>query len=121
MNEEIKTEALASINQLISYIQTGAKQAGDFVVEQTPLLVQEILTYNGIISGGLSLLGVVLFIVGVIVVFKSKWDEPRLTNIPFVILAVISQVVFWENIGTFLKITFAPRLYLIEYVSELIK
>lgn len=122
----MKVEAEQQLNELVEYISTSVKTAGDFVMEQRPLLVQEILTYNGIVSGGLSLLGSILFIIAIIGLLKINWERIKevdgavLVQFSLSMLSIlISPFVFWYNIFTFLKITFAPRLYLLEYVKDL--
>ena len=124
MNEKIEN----NIEEILNYIHNGIKNAGDFVVEQTPLLIQEILTYNLIFHG--SLVGVGVFIIFVAICFslyfirKIDWKDDNHV-IPFVIFNAfvwfVSLCLVFKNIFVVVKIYFAPRIYLLEYVSDLIK
>ena len=124
MNEKIEN----NIEQILNYIHNGIKNAGDFVVEQTPLLVQEILTYNLIFHG--SLVGIGIFIAVMLISLTLYfWPKINWKDVDQVMILMFGNLFGWAtsivliliNVFTVIKIIFAPRLYLIEYVSDLIK
>lgn len=124
MNEKIEN----NLDQIIAYLHEGVKTAGDFVVEQTPLLVQEILTYNLIYHGSLMGLGIFIAVMMISLTLrfwpKIDWDDGD-----HVMSFLIGSIAGWGlslglifcNIFVVIKIIFAPRLYLLEYISGLIK
>ena len=150
MNEEIETQVLNNIDELLGFIKTGAQQAGDFVAEQTPLLVQEILKFN-LYENLIYLFFIysiftLLFYLTFIREYKWEYVENKKTKnrknkiwgevfedgsdnafgvgMGLTFPIVISTIVLLCNIPIIIesvKIVIAPRLYLIEYISELIK
>ena len=124
MNEKIEN----NIEQILNYLQEGVETAGSFVVEQTPLLIQEILTYNLIFHGILVGFGI---LIAVTLISITLYVLPKLdrNNVDQVMTFIIGNLLGWGasialifcNVFAAIKIYFAPRLYLLEYVSDLIK
>lgn len=135
-------------SNLVGFVEQ-AKESGrhvvDFVMEQSPLLVKEILWYNGAISGLYLFFGILVFLFFLmfeIKLYKSavksreKYDHGKFYHtwgenegfvyamtgtLSGVLLLAISSGLFFSNIGTFIKVVVAPRLYLLEYFSSLVK
>ena len=124
MDEELKDLATTGLTKALEYIET----AESFVVEQAPLLVQEILSY-GLVSTSMSAL--ILFVLasgfgygmyrGAKVAFNDDADEAG-----FVLALVGACVSIGCTIGMFkelfvvAKIVFAPRLYLLQELKSLL-
>ena len=121
---------------LVSLLQTVA-EAKDFTVAQAPEVIQQLLLYKTIFHGFTTLLaGLVLAVVVVLVLWARRKNEEGATRyhavlwdndleFPFVlgllVTGVCSTVAFFVNGVTLLKVTLAPKLYLIEYAAGLLK
>ena len=129
LQSSLQSNLVSTVNDAIA----AGRDAVSFTYEQAPLVVKEVLTYNGICAG----FGMVC---GALVVFGGykviKWaikkfndDDDKLTpDIPImagmfagVFPAGIGVAVFICNLLTLMQILFAPRLYLIEYIANLVK
>ena len=127
MNEELQ-QRLVSI---MDFLETGVKSATEFTVEQTPLLVQEIITWH-ITMGILSIVGFLL--ISVISFFFFGWLIKKVCDSDnedesggYIFLILVNSTLFvssFVSVVTYcipaLKAWIAPRLFLIEYVSNLI-
>jgi hypothetical protein len=111
----------------------------DFAQEQAPLVVKEFLTWRGFEAGlqaGFALLVVIGFIIAF--VFAYKWLKKcnELKESPLSMLYAIGAAVVFilglvflpgqlstitTSTFTLVKIKVAPRVYLIEYVTEQVK
>lgn len=131
MNEELKNKA----NEVLLQLLNKATEVGEAAMAEIPIVVQELLTYNFVIS----LIG---FIVWLSVAIGSwygvyrffKWgrmkDQHGRTNIYlndmepaavlFPLIAIVVSPLFLAC-NTWLKIWLAPRVYLLEYAASLIK
>lgn len=132
MNEEFKIQLIP----LLENTKDGLAIAIDFLCEQSPILVNEILLWEGIKSGIICLIFIILMIVGMMLTryirpyikkpkCKQFCDEEPIDCpvcpvlavmghiIPYIVLPII---VLYNN--TWLQILIAPRLFLIEYVRE---
>ncbi len=123
----------------LSAIREGAQQGASFAIEQAPLVVQEKILYGRITSLLLVLLAVVAFVLSVRV-YRSAWAVNRaaLANggkgycdiwpetqgamqcvLSFV--AACGSLVFAIAAGNTAVLAWcAPRLYIIEWLSELL-
>lgn len=123
MNQKL----IENLDQILAWVETGMKQGGDFVAREAPILVQEILTYYSIYHlffviicvatvGGLSMITRHLN--------KSTpdWDENGILLIQF--FSIVASIGFLIgtiiNLFTYLKIIYAPRLYLLETIGRII-
>ena len=122
MNEKIEN----NIEQILNYLQEGVQTAGSFVAEQTPLLIQEILSYHLLYHGTWLSIGVLLLL-SVIFCFvyfarKIDWSDGIESIYLLGVIGFVASIgIILGNVFTFIKIIVAPRLYLLEYVSDLIK
>lgn len=126
MNPDIVEKLNESAEKLLDYVE----QTGDFVVEQAPLVVQEMITWGithcvfWIIIVSIVLLPIIaicgyFFRIGV----KDDWDFDYC--IPSGMVGGVS-LIFWflviaSNIYDLLYIYFAPRLFILDQLKGLIK
>ena len=127
MDEEIK----AQIIPIIEGTKEGLAKAVDFLCEQSPILVKEILWWCGLESALYWLFGLLLVVFAAIVLGKrfiagahnlaeEQCDE-------FIIIAAwsirigtgVAGLLFMANL-TWLKILIAPRLFLLEFMKDAI-
>ena len=124
MNEQLQKQAF----DIIEILKSQVGEAGSFVAEQTPLIVQELLLYKRITltAGFVVPFLILLFIIWTwkkhFVTIKEMRDNDKdgvlfatcVTSIPFALIMII-------NFFQMVKVYVAPRVYLIEYFSRLIK
>lgn len=131
--EKVLEQALVDI---ITKATNAAESAGQFLVEQTPDVVQQVLwwnfTYNIIwwCIGVLLLLGAYpfwkMYVIKARTLYKIAGDCELTATFSIVIgicLGVLHATISLINLCnlTWLKIWIAPKLYLIEYAAKLIK
>jgi hypothetical protein len=139
--DQLKQSILSVVNSAI----VAGKDVVDFAYEQAPMLVREIISYNIVINGTYVFLSFVLFaLAGFLLkisrkMYKENMQEWKSQGSPyiskdsyefspimlgtfgFVLPLVAGLALFFANIGALLKVVFAPRLFLLEYISTLVK
>lgn len=121
-NEEIKT----AIVEYLKTFESGLKRAGDFSIEQVPLVVQEFLAWEFWGSLTLAILCcTAIMIVGLL--HKAGCNASNPTSEGRVMVYVLSGFALFLLIGgaisefiDVLKVTVAPRLVILEKISELL-
>ena len=129
-------ELIKQANAVLPAIIDRLAKAEDFVIEQAPLVIQELLTWNFVISLLWHIVGWVLL--STIFLYSKKLWEFRgeeeleskgtaqegfatvLTIIVYVAHVFFSSLFIFSNLD-WLKIWIAPRVWLIEYAAELAK
>lgn len=130
-----KSELAQKSEQLLIQLIDKSTQAGDFIAEQAPLVIQELLTYNFVSS-------LVLFIVLLVISALSWYGTYRFfkwglkehsmgkSNIYIKDLEIAAMIalatpviatLFLIDCTSWLKIWLAPRVYLLEYAANLVK
>ena len=132
---------ITSLDKSLSIIIDGATEKGaklvDFLYAQAPDVIQQLLIYHGVESAAKCLLGLILvFGFPFIIVFICKKyyqvckDKLKLDNdepgiwVPMTLFVVfsllISQMNGWDLINlTWLKICIAPKIYLLEFLTQI--
>ena len=131
MNEEIeKSPDLTNrISGILDWVEQTAKTTEGFVIEQTPLYIQELLAWNfweSIIYFGIGVF--FLTICGFLIKHATKVDwsyggndgEQALTSIGSGLFFAIGSGFAFANLD-WLKILIAPKVWLVEYAAELVK
>lgn len=123
------TENLSSkLNDIVNWLDVAAKTTGEFVSTQTPLFIQEYLTYNFWVSLVWWCIALVFFILsiggGLFVAwraFKKEYDDLEfvITMVSLVTFS-ISGIVMLEN-SDWIKIKLAPRVYIVENIKKILK
>lgn len=116
MNNEILNKFLLEMVKLL-------ETAKDFAMAQAPEICREVIKYNTVM-GGLWLSSAVVF--GLV---AYKWGRKVFKNeehsdafVPVTIISgFLSILIFAVNISDFIKVLFAPKLYLIEYFASLVQ
>ena len=122
MNEQIEKH----INEILEMLKSGI----DFASEQAPIFIQEILTYAIYEHSIKALLFIVMSLIALYVMLGCKYSHEKesiydftewglgrfiagFTSMVFIILSV-------HHVVQVVKVTIAPRLYLIETISNLL-
>ena len=98
-----------------------AEKSGEFIVEQSPLLLQEFYkwqTVSHIMGSLLFLLTVIPFI---IFLNKTNWEDYEFNQVVTIVLGSSSLFTITASVISIYKLVFitvAPKLYLIEYLVK---
>jgi hypothetical protein len=125
MNEDLKTKLLEYLDKLDS----GVKTATDFSVEQAPLVIKEYLdwifwfnTTWGLVW--LTICMVIILAAATVVKLALKDEEYGAAALITLMTAVVLIIpIYWTIAYTLeaIQVVIAPRIVLLEKISELIK
>lgn len=119
--ESFQELALDTLKGLIE----SATQAGDFIKGQIPLVIQELLNFNtALFAAGLaaSIAGAVCTVLAVRWALRKDDGDWTFAALMIGMIGGIASVVgICCNIVPLLKITLAPRVWLIEYAAGLVR
>ena len=122
MNEKIKE----SLELILEYV----KQSESFIKEQSPLLIQEIINYYTIwyLSTG-----IIMLLLSNILFFKlykqtnkmsgNELDilDKFLARTILITIYIYTMMITFIDLSNFLKVYITPRLFIIEYLNNLLK
>lgn len=128
-NEITKKDAKDVYEKSIEKVYQWVEKGEGFVSEQAPLLCNEIIVFGRIQAIGTSLLGLAILIVSTFCLYKtlSKWCEDWDTADKFGISAgismpiIVSTIIFCVGLYHFFMTIFAPRLFLLRELKDMIK
>lgn len=117
------------VSAILGFIQAGVEKTSDFAVEQIPIVAKEILQYgfiHSIVCGLIALaIGVVVMKLFLRFLAWLKKEGDLSDGAPFSLFlllpALVCLCIAYSFFDDAVKIKFAPRVYLIEYVSNLSK
>lgn len=125
--EPFKEQALTVLKNMID----AATQAGDFIKDQIPFVIRELLTFNTVKDAFMIAVGVLLMAGGILWIRyclkrhnaseDKLWSDWDVATIPGWIIAPIGIGIFAAYVIDLLKITLAPRVWLIEYAAGLVR
>jgi len=129
LNEKLQDSA----TKILTWVEAGVEKGGDFVAEQTPLVAQEYITLMRFQSMFYCLLSVLALLCFATIIYKIlRWysanNGPEDRNGEPVVFSVfvcgIAQALFvaafCSNFPTCLKAWVAPRVLLLEKLSDLL-
>lgn len=130
----MKEELQIALAELIQNTLQGAEAAKDFLTAEIPDIVIQLLTWHGVYSFGLFMIGIVSLIISLYFanrVIKNK-DEIKWNILNFegqhakgilqIIASIILLAIGLTNLNLiWLQIWIAPKVWLIEYIRGLIK
>lgn len=122
ITEEVK-------QKMIEYLQTfeqGVKRAGEFSAEQAPMVVQEFLAWEfwgNAIPAVLVLLIMLTAVISTAVIWKKSDDiDWRMGSGVVTVLAVVFLTIpFSITASQACKVAIAPRIVVLEKISELVR
>jgi len=126
MNEQLQLE----LTKIITNINSGAETAWGFLSEQTPDVVQQLLLWHVVYSAILCVFGAIalIFIFSTIMfvitnIEKLKVDDACLARAAAqVFISVLSFIVCADCINiTWLQLLIAPKVWLLEYITAMVK
>ena len=122
-------ETEKNINEAINWLQQTGSAIQNFASEQSPIYFREVVEWvfwSSALSGGL---GIVLVILGIVGAFKMKSWIDKIENHPSytfnifatLLLLIFGTVLSCRQIPNAIKAKVAPRMVLIEHLTELRK
>ena len=125
MNEQLQT----ALVQLLDKALVGVDAASEFLVEETPEVIQQLLVWYGVYNALLCLGGLALAyaIYKVTAIAHDKYKQSHDPDMGFfwfiaVIVATLPAIIASLMVNlTWLKIWIAPKIWLLEYASSLVK
>jgi hypothetical protein len=121
MNEKIQNQ----LTSLLEWAESATKTGANFVAEQTPLYISELLAYNFWLSLSYFVISVLLIVISCVGIYKfliySIKQKDLENNMPFVMLFLIPVAIAVEGMRVnqeWIKIYLAPRLFVVDYLRE---
>lgn len=105
----------------INSTKEGITQGIDFASKQIPDVIEQLLKWKMVEASVYMVGGVILILTAIYVYRKFLKESDGAIVVLSLPLGVGGIVCFTKNILTILQITVAPKIYLIEYVSHLVK
>ena len=128
----LETLTVESLDQIMTWLKAGVETGGSFVAEQAPLIAQEIIlfgrathTFYMFVSLSALIVSIGLFRLVLKNIHKAD-DEPDamvktvVGGVLGVIFGIGGFIATGEMARDFFLAWFAPRLYIIEYLSNLL-
>lgn len=127
----MKEELQSKLVEILTAMQTVAGQAKDFTLAQLPDIAQSYVTYGRANATlwtvlGLALLLATLFHWGpkAIRAFGDKGASPVAFEARLIVAAAglaIGGILFGDNVGKFLLVWFAPKVWLLKEIAGMLK
>ena len=113
------------LDDFFTMLLNTLQPAKDFGAEQIPLVCKEYLAYNFYTALLCLVVGIILLPLGIFLYRKGCKMTETPACMPFFILGVLGMIVSGPivitNAQEMIKIHYAPRVYLLDYVSVLVK
>lgn len=140
MNEQLQAE----LTKIITNVNNGTESAWSFINGQAPDVIQQLIVWYGVKSFLSFCIWIIFIIAGYIAVIKlfklskrlSDKEKERAKNkayshydpfpyvaiwlVPLIIAATLTPIIITENI-TWLQIWIAPKVWVLEYVTSVVK
>lgn len=126
MNEKLQQELISSIEVVKEYVTKGA----NFASEQAPLVIDELIKFHLYYEGAFIILSFILGLVTMwffkigknIISTEGDLDSPQgaLTIFGGALTAIFGLIFFFSSLKTFVMCFTAPRLFIIQYLKDLL-
>lgn len=119
----MKEKVLENLNYFLEYI----KQGTDFIKDQAPLYIQELVTYHCALYTSLVIIGIIGIITCIILIKKAlKYNsyndlDKQMTYFIFaMVIGIVSAFFVFLNFSLMLKTWLAPRVFIMDYLMQLV-
>lgn len=124
----MKEELLKQIVPIIEMTKEGIIKAAEIIQEQAPQVVAEIYKWEFLKGMGSLFVGLIILIISIffvcrLIIWGSKdWsNRPEIMLVILLIMPICLGIALISEGSKCLQILIAPKLFLIEYLSNLIK
>jgi hypothetical protein len=133
MNDIIKTDLTDRATRLLDYLETSVEKGGDFLSEQAPEVVRELILYHRVLHTSYVVAAIVVIFVSMFAFWKMVIPESRKSFMDQndAIIMVGGSICFLVLVATFivllihtslcLKVWLAPRVFILEEIARLLK
>ncbi len=122
------------LQKAIEGLLNTVNQAGDFVIEQAPEVIQQWILYTIVSNTVASIIAVSLLILGYLFTFKwvdqrpdtgyneGSWRESKCGAATVSVgVGIGSCIVLYYSISTLLLVTLAPKVFILQEASYLVR
>lgn len=127
MNEELENKLNESLIDIIDWLKKNGAAVENFIKEQTPLLVEEILDWNFFYHLVWMCIGLFIILISVVILMfmKKYWEEISKDDCEGIVIfpmffTILGLLVVFSNLFYIIKIRIAPRLFILEELKSLI-
>jgi hypothetical protein len=122
MNEEINAKLL----QYLEKTETTLESIVDFSSDQVPEIIEQLIMFNLVMSGAYVSLGILLLLaIFPVCKIANSFDDKDLCSMFKSVgsgcLGTISMIMICSEMSTLIKCWIAPKLFVLEYIANLIK
>ena len=128
----MNTETDKQIAEILKKWLEVAEKSGNFVIEQAPDLVKQLITYKTVETSICVLIEITLMYL-IVIYFKylhkknnedSSFIEVNSFHIGgmliSLVVAIFMFIAFIADISNLIQLIFAPKIYLLEYIAKLL-
>ena len=124
-------KVLAKADEILLKALNGVEKGGEFVIDQAPEVIEQLLVWNftyslfsflSLVLGSLIIASVGGFFIRKVYLYDKGGGDYFLTASSAVVTVLLFLLTFLAAFSslTWLKILIAPKLYLIEYAAKLV-
>jgi hypothetical protein len=123
----MKKEVEEKLVDMLNWAEGALKTGSDFVVEQTPLYIQELLIYNFWASLTWFVISFICFIITIYATYRlvsyfvKNDNGDALPFTMFLVFPILFSVMGMEKNTDWFKIKVAPRVYIVDYLRTELK
>lgn len=129
------TTTTEQLNQILTFLNDGMRSATDWTLQQAPLVAQELIHYTivvGIIAVVIAAVLVVIFALLYAIAMVDAWRSEKRGEIEafvpvvvmcggvFVLATLVTCGIASDYVGPAIKAKVAPRVFLLDYVRDII-
>lgn len=116
--------------KLLEDLRLMLERGGQFVMEQAPPLAREIVLFGRVFETFLVVSSLLVLVIAVVwararfgawTVWSGEHDSPHIGFFLTIIPSVVSALVFLLSVEGAIIAWFAPRLYVINHIAEMLK
>lgn len=123
----MKKEVEEKLVDMLNWAEGALKTGSDFVVEQTPLYIQELLIYNFWASLTWFVISFICFIITIYATYRlvsyfvKNDNGDALPFTMFLVFPIFFSIMGMEKNTDWFKIKVAPRVYIVDYLRTELK
>ena len=124
MSEKISPlaqELLSRADSIFAKIAEAASKAGDFAAEQLPDIAYQFVAYNRAYYTSLIVIQILAVVVSIWVIKRWFKDFEGAVLVPTMLVIVCSFLLFCSTLKPFLMVWFAPKIFIITEIVNLVK
>lgn len=110
------------LNELIEYLTDTIKSTGGFIQEQAPDIISQLIDYKVMLYTNclwiFGIISAILLFIGILNIIFSEYNKE--VGVMLLVISIIPIIVTTSNYIALLKISIAPKVYILDYLKTLI-